>query len=310
MSAIQDLIARKQYPQAIQAITAELKRRPRDIRLRMQQADVLVLAGRSREAIPVLLALADEHAKDGYTAKAIAFLKRIEKLEPGRQEVEDRLSRLVQEKLGAAPSPAALSSAPEFGFEEFDPNEEISFGASAMSVPAEPSASDSLELEGMDSIEIEEEALTPATSVSQTARSFLTTPLFEGFDQQELAAIIRGLQFVGFAPGDVLVGEGAPGDSMFIIVSGTAKAYVRDRKGNYMMIKELSDGDFFGEVSVLTGKPRTATLTAATEIELLELDKATLDGITAKYPRVRQVLQEFQKKRAEEAVEAIIRSKD
>jgi CRP-like cAMP-binding protein len=108
----------------------------------------------------------------------------------------------------------------------------------------------------------------------------------------------------------VLVGEGAPGESMFIIVSGRAKAYVRDRKGNYMKIKELSDGDFFGEVSVLTGKPRTATITAATEVELLELDKTTLDGITQRYPRVREILQEFQKKRAQEAVEAIIRGKD
>jgi cAMP-dependent protein kinase regulator len=97
---------------------------------------------------------------------------------------------------------------------------------------------------------------------------------------------------------------------MFVIVSGRAKAYVRDRKGNYMKIKELSEGDFFGEVSVLTGKPRTATITAATEVELLELDKPTLDGITQKYPRVREVLQEFQKKRAQEAVEAIIRGKD
>src|SRR5262249_8628288 len=156
---------------------------------------------------------------------------------------------------------------PAFGLEEFDPSAELSLGGESTSVPAEepmpelqpePSVSDSIELEGMDSIEIEPEP-TPANSASQTAKSFLQTPLFEGFDQQELAAIIKGLSFVGCQPGDVLVGEGAPGDSMFIIVSGRAKAFVRDRKGNYMQIKELADGDFFGEVSVLTGKPRTAT---------------------------------------------------
>jgi hypothetical protein len=316
-SAIQDLIARKNYPEAIKAITAELRKKPKEVRLRLQQADVLILAGKNREAIPVLLSLADEHASDGYTAKAIAFLKRIEKLEPGRQDVEDRLAKLVQEKVSAAPGPAR-SSAPAFGLEEFDPGAELSLGGESTSVPAaepepellpEPSVSDSIELEGMDSIEIEPEPA-PASSASQTAKSFLQTPLFEGFDQQELAAIIKGLSFVGCQPGDVLVGEGAPGESMFIIVSGRAKAFVRDRKGNYMRIKELSDGDFFGEVSILTGKPRTATITAATEVELLELDKPTLDGITQRYPRVREILQEFQKKRAQEAVEAIIRAKD
>jgi len=311
-SAIQDLIAKKSYAKAIEAITAELRKRPKDARLRMQQADVLILANRNREAIPVLMSLADEQAQDGYTAKAIAFLKRIEKLEPGRQDVEDRLSHLVQEKVRTATAPVARSSEPAFGLEEFDPSQEISLGGEANSVPAATEeasgVTEALELEGLDSIEIDE-APTPI-SASQTAKSFLQTPLFEGFDQQELAAIIKGLCFVGSEPGDVLVGEGAPGDSMFIIVSGRAKAYVRDRKGNYMKIKELSDGDFFGEVSVLTGKPRTATITAATEVELLELDKATLDGITQRYPHVREVLQDFQKKRAQEAVEAIIRGKD
>ncbi len=312
-SAIQDLIARKNYAKAVEAIQGELRKRPKDVRLRMQQADVLILANRNREAIPVLMSLADEHASDGYTAKAIAFLKRIEKLEPGRQDVEDRLSHLVQEKVKAAPTPTR-SSEPAFGLEEFDPSQEISLGGEPTSVAAaavtdEPSGvTEALDLEGMDSIEIEPEE-PPPTSATQAAKSFLQTPLFEGFDQQELQAIIKGLSFVGCEPGDVLVGEGAPGESMFVIVSGRAKAYVRDRKGHYMKIKELSDGDFFGEVSVLTGKPRTATITAATEVELLELDKATLDGINQRYPRVRQVLEEFQKKRAQEAVEAIIRNK-
>jgi hypothetical protein len=315
-SAIQDLIAKKNYSKAIDTLAQELRKRPKDIRLRMQQADVLILANRNREAIPVLLSLADEHAQDGYTAKAIAFLKRIEKLEPGRQDVEDRLSHLVQEKGKSVPGPTR-SDAPAFGLEEFDPSQEISLGGGSTSVPApEPLAmpeessgiASALDMEGLDSIELEPEIV--PTSASQTAKSFLQTPLFEGFDQQELQAIIKGLSFVGCAPGDVLVGEGAPGDSMFVIVSGKAKAYVRDRKGNYMKIKELGEGDFFGEVSVLTGKPRTATITAATEVELLELDKVTLDGITQRYPRVREVLQEFQKKRAQEAVEAIIRGKD
>ena len=90
----------------------------------------------------------------------------------------------------------------------------------------------------------------------------------------------------------------------------TVKAWTKDARGHYVLARTMHDGDFFGEVSVLTGKPRTATITAATEVEVLELDKATLDGITQKYPRVRKVLEDFQKKRAQETVEAIIRSRD
>src|SRR5262249_27370597 len=151
--------------------------------------------------------------------------------EPGRQDVEDRLAHLVQGKVSGAPGPTR-SSAPAFGLEEVDPNAEISLGAESTSGPAEEplleleetsGVTESLELEGMDSIEIEEPAA--PTSSSQTAKSFLQTPLFEGFDQAELQAIIKGLSFVGCEPGDVLVGEGAPGESMFVIVSGKAKAY-------------------------------------------------------------------------------------
>lgn len=310
MTSIQDLLTQKSYAKALDLIKLELKRRPTDVRLRLQQADALIGANRNREAIPVLMGLADEHAADGFTAKAIAFLKRIDKLEPGRQDVQDRLDHLVQEKVSRATSAPAAKPAMEFGFEEIDSSSEITLGSSfePLAVPAPEEST--LDLEGMDSIEIDEPPAPEPTSVSQQARSFLQTPLFEGFDQNELAAIIRGLKFLSFEPGDVLVGEGAPGNSMFIIASGRAKVWVRNPKGEYLMVKVLGEGDFFGEVSLISGKPRTATIVAATESEVLELDKPTLDQIAQSHPHVKQVLSTYQKKRAQETVEAIFKSKD
>jgi hypothetical protein len=324
-SPVQELIAKKNYAKAVDVMRADLARRPHDDRLQLQLADVLIMAGRNKEAVSTLLGLADQHGADGFQAKAIAVLKRIEKIEPGRQDVEDRLAHLIQKKVSQAPSaPArpAPSAAPVFGLEEFDPSAEISIGSPAAEPPPVPEPAAALEvappppvsvaepaadLEGLDYVEVEAEP--QPTSATQQARSFLQTPLFEGFDEDELAAIIRGLQFLSFAPGDILVAEGAPGDSLFIIVSGTVKAYVRDRKGHYMLVKELADGDFFGEISVLTGKPRTATITAATECEVLELDKKTLDGITKTRPRVREVMLQYQKQRAQDTVEQIIKGK-
>jgi CRP-like cAMP-binding protein len=59
---------------------------------------------------------------------------------------------------------------------------------------------------------------------------------------------------------------------------------------------------------VLTGKPRTATITASRPTELLRLDKEKLDNARATYPRIRQVLDDFYKKRATHTVEAMIES--
>jgi cAMP-dependent protein kinase regulator len=84
---------------------------------------------------------------------------------------------------------------------------------------------------------------------------------------------------------------------------------VKNARGVAIKVHELTEGSFFGEISVLTGKPRTATLTAATACEVLELDKATLDGITQTHPHVLEVLKRFHEARAQDTVEAIIRNR-
>jgi cAMP-dependent protein kinase regulator len=105
------------------------------------------------------------------------------------------------------------------------------------------------------------------------------------------------------------VAEGAPGDSLFILSTGTVKAYVRNPKGHYVRVSTLVEGDFFGEISVLTGKPRTATLVAASSCEVLELKKDRLDALTQNHPQVREVLQKFQDARVHGTIEAMRKKK-
>ena len=142
---IQDLIAKKNFPKAVEALRAQAQAKPHDRRLRLQLADVYVMAGRDRDAIPVLMTLADQEASDGFVAKAVAILKRIEKIEPGRRDVEDRLAKLIQDKsrrTGSFPRPAlpkaaAAASGMNFGFEEIDSSSsEIQLGVSTPEAPA------------------------------------------------------------------------------------------------------------------------------------------------------------------------------
>jgi len=93
---------------------------------------------------------------------------------------------------------------------------------------------------------------------------------------------------------------------MYLIASGEVKVYTRGSAGTPLYLAQLGEGDFFGEVSVLTGKPRTATITAAQRTELLRLDRSKLDTALAKYPGIRRVLDEFYKRRAKHTVEAMI----
>jgi cAMP-dependent protein kinase regulator len=94
---------------------------------------------------------------------------------------------------------------------------------------------------------------------------------------------------------------------MYLIVSGEVKVYTRGtgQSGNVYLAK-LGEGDFFGEVSVLTGKPRTATITASQRTELLRLDKEKLDSLLGGHPGIRRVLDDFYQRRAKHTVEAMI----
>jgi len=95
---------------------------------------------------------------------------------------------------------------------------------------------------------------------------------------------------------------------MYLIASGEVKVYTRSSgpSGGPLYLARLGEGDFFGEVSVLTGKPRTATITASQPTELLRLYKTKLDGTLSRHPGIRRVLDDFYKKRAKHTVEAMI----
>jgi hypothetical protein len=345
---VQDLIAKKNFPKAIEALRAQTQAKPHDRRLRLQLADVYVMADRGREAVPVLMTLADQEAKDGFAAKAIAILKRIEKIDPGRRDVEDRLAKLIQDKSrrsSSSSSPAPPPVAPpgvDFGFEEIDTSTEIELGVSS----PDPGPSLGIDLDNLPEIELTAEpaltspeaaSMAPAEVAPEVAsevvlsevvpefdESFavesdpeepsrhqgLSTVLFDGFSSEELVAVMHGLELRSFEAGDVIVAEGTPGDSMFILTSGKVKAYVKSPQGRSLKVQEFEEGDFFGEIAVLTGKPRTATLTAAVECDCLELSRVTLDEITKTHPGVREVLKRFQKERALSTVQAIMADKE
>lgn len=327
---IQDLIAKKNYPKAIELLKALTSSKPHDRRARLQLADVLILAGRGKEAAPVLMTLADQEAKDGFAAKAIAILKRIEKIDPGRRDVEAQLAGLIQSKptTAATPRPSAPKSAVAFGFEEIDSSSDIQLGVGSPAPEPAPALdlgglsadpAPSLELgdisasstattdDGAAVAEFDESFALSSEPAEAPRKAGLSTPLFEGFSEDELLAVMRGLKLVSFEAGDIIVGEGAPGNSMFILTSGRVKAYVKKPTGDFLKVQEFDEGDFFGEIAVLTGKPRTATLTAAEPSDCLELDRQTLDEITKSHPGVREVLKKFQADRAKATVMAILK---
>jgi hypothetical protein len=450
------LIAAKKYARAIELLKAQVSKKGANPSLRMQLADVLILAEKTQEAIALLLPLADQYAKEGFAAKAVSVLKKVQRIDPGRRDVDTRLARLIEEKQREAVLPLSRPT-PAFGIEEIgseSPVLEIGFSGGPISAPVDPSPGlpspdetlpvDSallapppmppsrvkpalapepepeppfppvvpvslptlapppppvpvdafpplptyvpppppptlVEPEPLPVLTIEPEPVTalpvleaeppaggggvedydllyagdedddlgltleaepveaePATAEPMSAGQFadelmslvdsvfqefpdapaapaapkgaepprggsqiVVSPLFRDFSVDEMVAVIEGLRLVTLDRGDVILREGQPGGSLYMLTSGRVRAFKKDPSGTKQNpIGDLKEGAFFGEMSILTGHPRMASVVALTRCELLELDRPTLDQITATHPHVWDVLREFADQRA------------
>ncbi len=110
-------------------------------------------------------------------------------------------------------------------------------------------------------------------------------PLFSDLSAQEFVDIALMLDYRSVKTGMVIFKEGDPGDSMFIVSTGKVETS-RLRWGRRIKLESLGEGEFFGEMSVLTGLPRTVTVTAVKNTELLGLTRANLEEIFARHPEL------------------------
>lgn len=141
---------------------------------------------------------------------------------------------------------------------------------------------------------------------ANTSPSVETLPLFSGLPREDLVAVLRAVEPVPCRAGTAAVTEGEPGDSLFLVVQGTLIVTTRGPAGEPVEVGRLGPGDFFGEIALLTGKPRTATVTAATDTELLRLDRDTVARLRQGHPDIDASLKEFHRRRAEGTIEALL----
>jgi CRP-like cAMP-binding protein len=106
------------------------------------------------------------------------------------------------------------------------------------------------------------------------------TPLFAGLDREHLEDVLAVGRRVSFEPGQAIVERGDPGDAMYIVVDGAAEVDVGGR------FHRLGRGDFFGEMAVLAGKPREATVKAAEPLQALRIAADDFQAFLAANPRV------------------------
>jgi CRP/FNR family transcriptional regulator, cyclic AMP receptor protein len=106
-------------------------------------------------------------------------------------------------------------------------------------------------------------------------------PLFSGLGNRQLRKIAELADIVEFAPNAQIIQIGAPGDALFLILSGEAR--VLGRKGGRRVFRA---GDFFGEMSLLDGDPRSATVQATSEVQAMRIRHRPLLKLLEREPKI------------------------
>jgi cAMP-dependent protein kinase regulator len=123
--------------------------------------------------------------------------------------------------------------------------------------------------------------------------------LFQTFPPEERREILEEVTLEEFPAGASVIEEGAPGDCLYIIKSGEVEVFTLDPKKEKLILATLHEGDYFGEISLLTGRPRTASVKVLRAAELARLDKKNFDRIVARHPETLKVLEDSLETRLE-----------
>lgn len=119
------------------------------------------------------------------------------------------------------------------------------------------------------------------TAVTDKVEILRGVPLFADLDERSLQAVAVLAHDASFKADDVVMLEGEPGDTFYVIVEGTVRVEQGDRT-----IRSMTAGGFIGEISLIDRRPRTATVTCVTDVRALEIHGHEFERLLGTLPEV------------------------
>ncbi len=144
-----------------------------------------------------------------------------------------------------------------------------------------------------------EEAQRAERMLGELRRSYLLS----GLSEEELRMLMPHTRIVEFGTGDVVIHDGEIGTTFYILLHGQVEVLERDASGQLRAIRhtnERSADNFFGEIALLTGEPRTTTIRALTDLEVLEVNREGFTTLFKARPETAKAIAEVATARMEE----------
>ena len=126
-----------------------------------------------------------------------------------------------------------------------------------------------------------------AIPAGEPARVLAGVPLFAGLDRVALAKLAAHFERVRFEPGEIVFREGDPGDAFYVVLVGTFSDFVgAPDTGVDRRLATRGPGSTFGDIALLSNRPRSTTVRADVAAEALRLERGRFLGLVAQEPAV------------------------
>jgi CRP/FNR family transcriptional regulator, cyclic AMP receptor protein len=139
-------------------------------------------------------------------------------------------------------------------------------------------------------LEVQRGTIAAMVETRSMTDALAAVPLFGGLDADGLANLLRGMRVRRFRRGETVFHVGDPGDALFIVMSGTIKITLPADTGDEAILATLRPGDFFGELALLDGAPRSATAVAIEPTETTILPRDRFRELIANEPVMRDTV--------------------
>ena len=110
-------------------------------------------------------------------------------------------------------------------------------------------------------------------------------PIFSKVEPAKLKLLAFTSERINFAAGQEVCHQGDPGDTMYVILAGTADVLI-DTEGGQITVAEMKKNGFFGEIAILCDVPRTATIKARDPLSTLKISKDMFYRLVAEFPQM------------------------
>ncbi|MCK4560129.1 MAG: cyclic nucleotide-binding domain-containing protein [Calditrichia bacterium] len=136
----------------------------------------------------------------------------------------------------------------------------------------------------------------------QISKILNDVPIFRMLGKESIDFIIERLKFRTYDANHTICKIGDPGDTMYIIISGGVDIIIQDQEGNEQVVASSGSGDYFGEMALLTGEPRSATVRTTEPSEMFLLVQKDFDVILEKFPSISLSMSKVVSKRLRETL--------